>query len=145
MRSPPPSKSATRRRDSIVHYGYDEETPGYQAEREGTLAARLGAMVKDRLKSAGVKATAGSDPFVEVNRRKQGVHIRSLTHIPEDVRDAIVADADRIFNDVMGLCYECGAGVVTGLDACPGCKTKYGTQEGVTKNGAHRRTGLVPE
>lgn len=128
----------------MVHYGFDEETPGYREERAAALGARLEAMVRERLQVAGAKATAGRDPYVEVNGRKPGVHIRSLTHIPEDVRDAIVADADRIFNDVMGLCYECGAGVVTGAEKCPGCQTPYGTQEGVTKNGAHRRTGLVP-
>lgn len=125
----------------MVHYGYDEGTPGYNVERESVLAKRLEAVVRAHMR--GVTVDAGRVPFVEVNGRKAGVHIRSLTHISEEVRSGIVADADKVFNDVMGLCYGCGAGVVAQALKCPGCGEAYGSQEGVTRSGAHRRSGVV--
>lgn len=86
-----------------MNYGYDHTTPGFRADRMGPLAVRLRAVL------AKYQPTVGRPAYIEIDEAHPehsvylyaGVRIRRLTHYGDDDLDAILADADAAFEDVM--------------------------------------------
>jgi hypothetical protein len=83
-----------------MNYGFDETTPGWKREKKNELASELIILCAE-YGGGGDSMRFSGNPYVEVDGLYQGVRLRKLTHLPEEVVEELVKRADEIFCKVM--------------------------------------------
>jgi hypothetical protein len=86
----------------MVNFGYGPGMKGWNDEKAPLLAQRLRALLvtmEKQRKFDNIREHVR--PYVETDGLYEGVRIRKITHLLDEVEDELIAEAEKIYYDVM--------------------------------------------
>jgi hypothetical protein len=89
----------------MVNYGYNASCVGWNEAKKEELAERIEQLMKKKGYCTDFfdPKREGFTPFLEVDGVYRGVRIRAITHLPEKAQNELIKEADKIYEEVMGL------------------------------------------
>ncbi len=86
----------------MVNFGYGPDTKGWDDKKASLLAQRLQALLvtmEKQRKFDNIRKEIR--PYVETDGMYDGVRVRKVTHLTDEVGDELIIEAEKIYHDVM--------------------------------------------
>lgn len=86
----------------MVNFGYGPGVKGWDDTKAPLLAQRLQALLVTMEKARKFdNLDKAVRPYVETDGLYDGVRVRKITHLSKEVEDELIAEAEKIYHDVM--------------------------------------------
>ena len=86
----------------MVNFGYGPGVKGWDDKKAPLLAQRLQALLvtmEKQRKFDNIRKEIR--PYVETDGMYDGVRVRKITHLTDEVEDELITEAEKIYHDVM--------------------------------------------